>query len=94
VYWKTDSLVSNATNINCNPTFKAVSTSFLKEAFLLAVVWDMARIFHNLSEGKHLILLDFPNTLRVKVLKRRKHNSSHDLAFEKDSTIFTHLRFC
>ena len=80
--------------MNCIPTFKTVSTCFLKEAFLLAVVRDMARILHNLSEGKHLVLLNFLNALWVKVFKRREHNSAHNLAFEKDSSIFTHLRFC
>ena len=94
MYWKTDRLVSNAKKMNYIPTFKAVSTCFLKEAFLLAVVRDMARIFHNLAEGKHLVLLDLSNALWVKVLKRREHDSTHNLAFEKDSSIFTHLRFC
>lgn len=94
VYWKTDRLVKNARKTDLIPTFKAVSACFLKEAFFLAVIRDMARIFHNFSEGKHLVLLNFSDARWVKVLKRREHNSTHNLALEEDSSIFTHLRFC
>ena len=74
-------------------TFKALSSSLLKERFLLAVVWNVPTIFCDLAHRKYLepsmMYIDF----FVLNLIRSVPHFALGLSFGKNSRVLRHLLF-
>lgn len=92
VYWKTNDgqTVTNEV-ILVHRTFETLSASFLEEALLLTVVWNMARVLANVLQRIHLELSHCAHAGLVEVFKRRIQYFALYLSFGEDRSILTHF---
>lgn len=71
--------------------FETLSTCLLQEAFLLAVIRNMAGVFLDLAKGMNLEFFDLAYGLLIQTLKWREIDLSLDLTLDKNSAVLSHL---